>query len=725
MAYSYSTDSVAYSAKTFTFSANIVSYNAATKIATLDRKIDVSLGYNSGIKDLTSQYSISGMSNNISSAISAGNSPPSFSTDETGKFIGIFNVPNGIFHVGQRVFRVDNRIIPSQPETATSYAEAIFYSTGLSGKVSQTEYSASFDPTSSHFFQSSEAPRVINVYTPHDPIAQTFTIGKDNFPNGVFISSIKLFFATKPTQSIPITLSVVGTNNGIPGGKILDYSTVTLDSSQVVTSSAPHYLDSTTYTEFVFDAPVYLKPDVLYAILLQSNSADYNVYVARQNENAVLSTSKANPTDTNPTVPSKIGTIPFLGNLFESQNSQTWVPLQTTDLMFVIDRCIFNTTPIKTNIPFQVPTNLVTRKLAGLEVQYKLDSNSINSVYDTFALPVEVDEFNVTTTDFLPPTTEIYYSYQSLYGNLSSPQQSAIKYITPGKYGLPTPTNIDLGDGNGPRIIHPRRNDSFIMYADMSSRDSTVSPVISDDGTTIYSMKYFINDMGISNNIITVVNGGSGYNAYTTSATISASDYGVAPTLSVTIANGSITQVSVSQDSDGSGYIKTPTITIQDANSSPGTGAVVTVAGETSASGGNALCRYYTKPVTLTPQNDSGDLRVFLTAYWPYKSNILVYYKILNRNDSTKFDDRNWQLMTLVNNVNTYSAIKNEVIEYEFAPGTYNQADNFVSYTSSGGTVYDSFSQFAIKIVMATDDNTIVPYITDMRTLALPPGTGI
>jgi hypothetical protein len=49
-----------------------------------------------------------------------------------------------------------------------------------------------------------------------------------------------------------------------------------------------------------------------------------------------------------------------------------------------------------------------------------------------------------------------------------------------------------------------------------------------------------------------------------------------------------------------------------------------------------------------TQANDSGDLRVFYTAYRPKGTNIYVYYKILNRNDIQPFENSKWQLMTTV-----------------------------------------------------------------------------
>ena len=728
--YTYNTGSVNTSIKTYTYTANITAYNGTTKVATLDSPVNISFGQNSRLGNITSTYNINGTESNIYTAIQNGAGVPTLSTDEAGTYVGIFNIPGGKIPVGQKTFRVDNRTSYNLPETATTFAEATFFASGLSNKISQTEFSSSFDSSSTVFTevnkQNNQSVKPLSVYSSHDPLAQTFIISKDNFSNGAFINSLKLFFANKPAQSTPITISIVGTLNGSPNGNVLDNSTVVLDSSKVNISSTPHYLDSTTYTEFKFDAPIYIKPGTLYAVLIKSNSPEFKVYVAKQNENALISTSSATPNPSIvPSSPAKIGNIPYVGNIFESQNSITWVPNPAASLMFVMDRCVFNTRIVNNSIPFTLPKNSLARKLSGKEVQYKLDSNTVSGLFGSILTKQESHAYNLTTTDFVPTGTSLSYTYQSLYENNGNPTLTAALGVTPGKYGCPNPENISLNDGLGPRVIDPYVNDSLTMFANMTTTDDAVSPIISDDGTSVYNVQYLIDDLGISNNVITLTNGGSGYNVACTYATISSPEYGTAPSIGLNIENGVITNVYVEGGFTGSGYITTPTISIVDANSSPGMGATVTVFGETSPKGGNAFAKYITKKVTLTPQNDSGDLRVFATAYYPFHSKIYVYYKILNRNDTGNFDDREWQLMTQVTNVNAFSATNTDLLDLEFAPGTNNMADNAISYVGSNGQTYNKFSQFAIKVVFATDDNTAIPFLNDIRVLALPSGTGI
>jgi len=160
----------------------------------------------------------------------------------------------------------------------------------------------------------------------------------------------------------------------------------------------------------------------------------------------------------------------------------------------------------------------------------------------------------------------------------------------------------------------------------MTSVNDAVSPVISDDGLSVYSITWNINNLGLSNNIITVVSGGTGYNAQTVSVTVNSTDgYGSGATAIANVVGGIIDSVYITNA--GSGYVTTPTMTITDAGTRSGnSNASVILAGETSKSGGNALARYFTKKVVLNQGFDSGDLRVYFTAYRPVNTNIYVYY---------------------------------------------------------------------------------------------------
>jgi hypothetical protein len=434
----------------------------------------------------------------------------------------------------------------------------------------------------------------------------------------------------------------------------------------------------------------------------------------------VASSTKNLPSDATPKNVTKINSAPYVGSLFLSQNSQTWSADQNESMMFVIDRCVFSVGTLPT-LQFVVPNKLPYRKVVEQDIGYYLNPNTISSSITSCAnTDVVVDAFNLSTTDFMPGSTSLSYAYSSTFK--SSRTATPITSVTPGKYGTPTYDDIYLNDGSGERILEANSNTSFIMYATMSTTDDSVSPMISDDGLSVYAITWDINNLGISNNIITVASGGTGYNANTISVTVNATDgYGSGATAAANVVGGIVKEVYVTNA--GSGYVKTPTITITDPSTRIGnSNASVILTGETSKSGGNALARYFTKKVVLDQGFDSGDLRVYFTAYRPVNTNIYVYYKVLSRSDTQKFEDGEWQLMTLINNSNSlYSQTRGDTYEFVAAPGSAGVADNYISYTSDvTNQTYNKFNQFAIKIVLASSDNTSVPFLTDIRAIALP-----
>ena len=674
--------------------AQITYYSGVAKVAVINTAITVSPG------DI---YSIG-----------------SFRSNEAGSFFGVFNLPENTFHTGQRVLRIDNSTGGNQA-SATTYAQGTYYAEGLQTTSQSLNFGSSPAGAAGVFTQTNSKTTTTSVttYSPWDPVAQTFIIDGSNYPNGIFLNDIKLFFRTKAQDNSPVTLSIVGTLNGYPNGQILDHSIVTVTPDQIKTSENPQYLDPNAATTFKFNAPVYIQPNVLYAIIVKSNSSGYFLWTASNGDTAISSSVKNLPNDPTPATITKIASSPYVGGLFISQNAQTWTADQNQSLMFVANRAVFNTS-LSPTIQFVVPKKLPQRTLINQSVDYYLNANSISTTADAVSNnSILVDAFNITTTDFTPSTTNIRYNYgATLVGGSSAGQAT----VTPGKYGTSAIDNIYLNDGLGERVLDANSMTSFVLYTTLSSNDNSVSPIISDAGLTTYAITWNVNNCELSNSLITLTNAGAGYNVNTTSVIIS-SPTGPSGSQAYAAANvsqnGVITSVYIT--SPGSGYIETPTIEIVDANSAPGTGATAIITGETSAGSGPALAKYVTKKVVLDSGFDSGDLNVYLTAYRPVNTDIQVYYKILNRSDTDTFESKPWKLMTKINSSgSSFSETRNDNYEYVFAPGTSGFADGYVTYTGSNGQTYTSFSQFAVKVILTTTDKTAVPYVTDLRAIALP-----
>lgn len=721
-----------------TFTATITAYNGTTKVATLNTPVNISSGTNrpkAGVTgtDISSTYTIQGTTYLMTQSTS-GQKVPRLSTDEFGNFTAIFQVPGGQFRTGDRVLRVDNRTTDTNPDSATTFAQGIFTASSIATKSQSLNFGGTVQAAAkSTVFTSVQQQNnvLVNRYSYNiDPVAQTFIIDQATYPNGAFIKSVKVFFKTKPTDASapPVKLFMVDTLNGYPNGQVIDGTMVTKTAQEVVVSDTPQYLDSATYTEFVFDYPVYIRSGNLYAFILQTTSPDYVVWIAQQNQIAVPSSVKNLPTDATPTTITKIGGTPYVGALFESQNGITWTADQTKQMMFTIENCVFST-GANPSVQFVVPKKIPTRKMVGIDLDYANNANTITNTNGIFyGQDVQVDAFNVTTTDFSPTGTAISYTYTpTLYSDYTT---DATKSVQPGKYGTTMVDHVYLDDGKGSRVLDSNSSSSFTLTASMSTTDQYVTPLISDDGLSVYAVRFLINNMGIANTDVTVTSGNVAnvtavYTSTPPLVTISAPT-GIGGTQAYATANlvsngtGGYIVDKINITDSGSGYITTPTITI----ASNGTvSATATVAGETSAKGGNAWCRYITKKVVLTPENDSGDLRVYYTAYKPVGSDIYVYYKILNRNDTANFDDQNWQLMTDISaGAAAHSLSRTDFKEYVAAPGTNGTPDNMISYTSTTGVTYNQFSQFAIKIVLSTPDSTRTPVIQDLRVLSLPSG---
>ena len=737
------TDITIWEDKNETYTATITAYNGTTKVATLGTPVNISLGTNqttygapSVRSRINSSYSITGTTFLISEA-STSAKVPRLSTDEQGNFSGIFQVPSNIFKTGDRLLRIDNRTADNDPDSATTFAQGIFTASSLATRSQSLNFGATVQAAAKTTVFTSIQNRdnvLIDTYTYYvDPVAQTFIIDKETYPNGAFIKSIKVYFKGKPTatNSPPVKMFITDTINGYPDGQAIDGTVVVKTAQQINVSDTPQYLDHTAYTEFTFDAPVYIRSGNLYAFILQTTTPDYTIWVGSQNAIAIPSSVKNLPTDPTPTTITKIGGTPYIGSLFESQNGITWSADQTKQIMFVIDNCEFSTLAAPT-IQYTVPKQVPMRKLINSDLEYFANNanNLTNLDGNYFGRDVRADAINLTVTDFTPTGTDLSYTYTpTLYSNYTT---DSTKVVEPGRYATTMMDHIYFDDGKGPRVIDSNSASSFVLTASMTTTDKYVSPVISDDGTSVYVIKYSINDMSLANTDITVTSGNTvnvtaNYTSTPPAVTISAPT-AIGGTQAYATANIVYNPATtgyyvdkINVTTPGSGYIETPTITI--AANTGGNSATAVVSGETSATGGNGFARYLTKPVVLSPDNVSGDLRVYYTAYKPLGSQVYVYYKILNNNDTAQLNDQNWVLMTNVGeSPNAFSLNREDIREYVAAPGVGGQANNQIAYTSTSGSTFTTFSQFAIKLVLSTSDTAKTPIVHDLRVLALPSG---
>jgi hypothetical protein len=140
----------------------------------------------------------------------------------------------------------------------------------------------------------------------------------------------------------------------------------------------------------------------------------------------------------------------------------------------------------------------------------------------------------------------------------------------------------------------------------------------------------------------------------------------------------------------------------------PPTGTFVS---ETSATNGYALSKYITRKVTLGEGLSAKNLKVFVDQNMPKGATVEVYYRVINNEDDTSFEDRPYVLMTRRQSAVSINEDPNTFNEYEY------YADG-VTYTQDTAT-FDQFDSFSIKIVMYATSTAAAPSFRNFRAIAL------
>jgi len=518
-----------------------------------------------------------------------------------------------------------------------------------------------------------------------DPVAQTFITPRKNY--GMFATSVDLFFKSKPTADdaeIPVTVRIVSTLNGYPTNRVIASATVQCYDVKTTDgiSTFPRSSNTSTLTKFTFSDPVFLLPSTEYAIVVYSDSPAYEVWVSE------LGSSIIGDADGR-----RVSEQPYVGSFFKSQNASTWTPYQNEDLMFRINRAVFDTSPI--NLTFGP-----VKQSAAVP-------------YDEIILNASEFEFPVANIDHAIKTTLIS----------TSALESTFSDISPNKPFWFAEKPDSLVTSGRRRVIPASNTTAFQSQVTVDTNDNYVSPFFNAENYNILVSQNIINNGELYNTSVTVTNDGFHSNASNVVVTISDSNLypgetGARATANVTLnASGNVTSVNIINA--GKGYVESPTITIAEPGRAANATAVIT--SEDSKFGGNALARYITRKVTLADGFDSGDLRVTLKAIRPQGTHIAVYYKVQSDSDSRNFSDIKWRRMYLENDV--ISPDLNTAIDFKYNPSS-DPRINKISYIEDGVTypIGGTFKYFAIKIVMLAECGCVAPTIRNLRAISLPEG---
>lgn len=276
--------------------------------------------------------------------VKEGLSGPFKTSGTDGSLIGVtFEIPNGVFEVGEKILRIvdeSNNVL----ENATTLAETSFYAMGI--KTDDFINVSSIRPAevrkqtpNSNKVVSNPLFRDKNINTAEytqwiDPLCQTFEVSQTFYPDGFFIESVDLFFSSKD-DSLPVTIEIHPVVNGVPHPSVvLPFSTVVLNPSSVTINS----VTPDVATNFKFRTPVYLEPGE-YALVVKSNSSKYSLFAGAIGEFDIKTNSRISSTLPN-------------GTLFKPQNGSERTGDSSMDIMFNINRCEF--TPPTPVVPFSL-----------------------------------------------------------------------------------------------------------------------------------------------------------------------------------------------------------------------------------------------------------------------------------------------------------------------------------------------------------------------------------
>ena len=252
-------------------------------------------------------------------------------TDAAGSIEGYFAIPdartrnNPRFRTGERLFRLTSSATNTKSPEPETFAQATYSANGeirsTRETIVRTRNARVITRNVNQTRTSSNTETRDAIVGWWDPVAQSFM---PQVEGGEYITKIDVFFS-QVDDNIPVTCQIREMNTGYPTTKVLPFASKTLLPEECAVSN-----DATAATTFTFDEPVYVKNGVEVAIVLQTDSPDYLVWISRMGEKDVGGKRL-------------VSEQPYLGVLFKSQNNSTWTAYDMEDLKFKIYRAKFDT----------------------------------------------------------------------------------------------------------------------------------------------------------------------------------------------------------------------------------------------------------------------------------------------------------------------------------------------------------------------------------------------
>jgi hypothetical protein len=549
----------------------------------------------------------------------------------------------------------------------------------------------------------------------------------EDMPFGMYATSVDVFFRTK-SDTAAIKLELREVQNGYPSNNILPFGEVTLRPEQVNVDAD----NAGARTRFTFPSPVYLKnnTEYCYVLLPEGNSPDYEVWVSELGENVVNTTTR-------------VTEQPSVGVLFTSANNRTWTAHQAEDMKFLLNRADFDINSVGL-------VELETQDIDYLRFDQFTGGN--------FDVGESIHGFSFTIDDAGSGYTNGTHSITLSGGGattdatvdvvVSSNQISSITVTNPGAGYTSAPTisfSTISGGTDGSATV--RLNSGLIqtydtlynvakLYvvtgafsaSDVVGNGTAYGEVVEVEDKAINSLTANVGHMNhtpcrmvwsysATENTGTETTAGTDFENFTAdkpeellydaSIRSFSNEYeNLGGEKSFKIRVGMYTQTST----------VSPVIDLRKCSMIATANDINNDDTDEETGFGSARSKYVSRRVVLDDGQEAEDLRVYLTNNLPSGTDVKVYARLQHEADPEAFEDKDWVLME--------TTPPSELLPTGYAEYTYDlpasvlNGSGVYEYTDAGVT-YTGYKIFAIKIVMLSTKQCVVPKVRELRAIAL------
>jgi hypothetical protein len=669
------------------------------------------------------------------------------------------NTDNLRFTVGSKLVRITDSLTNSGEET--SFAEKAFFAQGTIQTKQDTILSTRqvdirnvplFETNNSATFQTlppltpPKKKRNFNRDLPDNIVprnnkcclAYVLPIKVPNGEEGIFLTSVDIFCAEKhPTLGMWCEVRELDSGGGITGNAV-PFSAVWFTNAEVPISTNGR----DNPLNVAFEAPIFLYANKSYAFIIHPEATNPNYY---------FWISRIGQTDRNTNL--QVTGRAYNGATFTTNNDTIWVLEEKTDLTCKWYRASFNVG----SGYFEI----------GNQPKEKLYLNSIVGSLEGFGEPfvtgdrITLSGIQANTGDFIIGKSSginakvISISsgtYKTSNIRFTSSEGVTIKYGANGvvkadSEASTVSTVSSITRGVGFLEYYKESPTSTQMILSSSNGKFSVGETIfdiSDEGSaniaSINNLRYSVIDFepavinfvrtGVSYEMATYSNTGTA-DAY---FTFDASENYIFDEEKAVFSRSNEIAASINYSNKIRSTMTTATDYLSPVFDLRKSHSIIVdnlvnsnTVGEAATQGGQLFNKYISKIVTLADYQDAEDMNVFLTAYRPPDTDVKVWMKLLNGEDSDPMSQKVWiEMEKSYGGDVTYSSIanKNDFKEYKYllpaqTVSTGGLDANGIFTYKVGDATFSTFKSFQIKIGLLADNSAVVPRVADLRTIAL------